>query len=87
MIDISVLPLFLVSVFKSGLAILLGIFGAGLPQTGLVAFGLGDIMQTMSKVALAVKVIGACYLLWLGGISFALGINIHKVLSMPKLTN
>ncbi|WP_462152627.1 LysE family translocator [Pseudoalteromonas xiamenensis] len=53
--------------FKSGLAISLGIFGAGLPQTGLVAFGLGEIMQTMPKVALAVKVIGVCYLLWLGG--------------------
>jgi len=28
--------------FKSGLAISLAIFGAGLPQTGLVAFGLGE---------------------------------------------
>ncbi|WMN61609.1 LysE family translocator (plasmid) [Pseudoalteromonas xiamenensis] len=88
MIDISILPLFFVSVFflvispgpdlllissystargfRSGIAISLGIFGAGILQSGLVAFGLGEIMQTMPTVAFAVKVIGACYLLWLG---------------------
>lgn len=52
--------------FKSGLMISLGIFAAGLLQTVLVAFGLGNLMQAMPVLALAVKAAGALYLAWLG---------------------
>ncbi|WP_085899436.1 LysE family translocator [Kiloniella majae] len=59
--------------FRFGLMISLGIFVAGVIQTLLVAgcwllvaFGLGQLMQAMPNVALGVKIIGACYLGWLG---------------------
>lgn len=52
--------------FHFGLMISLGIFVAGVVQTLLVAFGLGQLMQAMPNVALGVKIIGACYLGWLG---------------------
>jgi len=88
MIDLSILPLFLVSVFflvispgpdlllissyssvrgfYAGLSISVGILIAGLIQTLLVAFGLGQLMQAMPVVALVVKLAGAAYLTWLG---------------------
>jgi len=52
--------------FSSGILISMGIFIAGIIQTLLVAFGLGQIMQTMPAIALAVKMIGTLYLAWLG---------------------
>lgn len=51
---------------QSGIAISLGIFIAGLIQTALVAFGLGQLMQTLPWVAWAVKIVGACYLAYIG---------------------
>lgn len=52
--------------FRSGVMISLGIFAAGLIQTLLVAFGLGQLMQAMPPLAFAIKIIGALYLAWLG---------------------
>lgn len=52
--------------FKAGLMISLGVFVAGVIQTLLVAFGLGQLMQSMPAVAYAVKITGAIYLAWLG---------------------
>ncbi|KUI97764.1 LysE family translocator [Vibrio sp. MEBiC08052] len=52
--------------FHAGIAIALGILIAGLVQTTLVAFGLGQLMQAVPVVALGVKIIGALYLAWLG---------------------
>ena len=52
--------------FKSGLMISLGVFIAGCIQTLLVAFGLGQLMQSMPLLAYAVKIVGAVYLAWLG---------------------
>ncbi len=52
--------------FRSGWMISMGIFIAGLIQTILVAFGLGRLMQAVPPLALAVKLIGAVYLSWLG---------------------
>ncbi|KNC65445.1 LysE family translocator [Pseudoalteromonas ardens] len=52
--------------FRAGAFIALGILSAGLVQTALVAFGLGQVMQTMPLVALIVKLIGAAYLAYLG---------------------
>ncbi|WP_444885318.1 LysE family translocator [Microbulbifer sp. PSTR4-B] len=52
--------------FLAGFLIGLGVFIAGLIQTLLVAFGLGQIMQAMPLVAIVVKTIGALYLAWLG---------------------
>lgn len=88
MIDITILPLFLVTVlflaispgpdlvlistysstrgFNSGAMISLGVFGAGLIMTLLVAFGLGKLLQAMPPLALAIKITGALYLSWLG---------------------
>jgi threonine/homoserine/homoserine lactone efflux protein len=52
--------------FKSGLMISLGVFISGIIQTLLVAFGLGQLMQSMPLLAYAIKIVGAIYLLWLG---------------------
>ncbi|WP_120497692.1 LysE family translocator [Kiloniella sp. EL199] len=52
--------------FRFGLMVSLGIFIAGVIQTLLVAFGLGQLMQAMPSVAFGVKIVGACYLGWLG---------------------
>lgn len=52
--------------FKSGASVTLGIFIAGLIQTVLVAFGLGQLMQAVPAVAWFVKIVGAMYLAWLG---------------------
>lgn len=52
--------------FKSGLMISLGVFIAGVIQTLLVAFGLGQLMQSLPFLAYAVKIVGAVYLAWLG---------------------
>lgn len=43
-----------------------GIFIAGVVQTLLVAFGLGQLMQTLPMLAYGVKVVGAVYLAWVG---------------------
>ncbi|WP_226648696.1 LysE family translocator [Microbulbifer variabilis] len=50
----------------AGFLLSMGVFLAGLTQTLLVAFGLGHIMQTIPFIALAVKILGALYLAWLG---------------------
>lgn len=52
--------------FRFGLMITLGIFLAGVIQTLLVAFGLGQLMQAMPSFAYGVKIVGAVYLSWLG---------------------
>ncbi|MEH6631455.1 MAG: LysE family translocator [Halopseudomonas aestusnigri] len=52
--------------FRFGLMITLGIFLAGVVQTLLVAFGLGQLMQAMPNFAYGVKIVGALYLSWLG---------------------
>lgn len=56
---------------KAGIMISVGIFLAGIVQAVLVAFGLGHLMQTLPPLALAIKVIGAVYLSWLGLILIA----------------
>jgi threonine/homoserine/homoserine lactone efflux protein len=52
--------------FKSGLLISLGVFLAGILQTLLVAFGLGQLMQAMPLFAYIIKIVGALYLAYLG---------------------
>ncbi|MCJ8299692.1 MAG: LysE family translocator [Pseudomonadales bacterium] len=52
--------------FKAGLMISVGVFVAGVIQTLLVAFGLGQLMQAVPILALAIKSLGALYLAWLG---------------------
>ncbi|WP_440053624.1 LysE family translocator [Pseudoalteromonas sp. T1lg65] len=52
--------------FKAGLMIALGIFVAGVIQTLLVAFGLGQLMQAMPLLVWLIKIVGALYLVWLG---------------------
>lgn len=52
--------------FKAGAMIALGIFIAGVVQTLLVAFGLGQLIQTLPLLAYAIKVVGALYLSWIG---------------------
>jgi len=52
--------------FKAGLMLAIGVFIAGVIQTLLVAFGLGQLMQALPMVALAIKLLGALYLAWLG---------------------
>ncbi len=52
--------------FKPGFMLAIGILLAGIIQTLLVAFGLGQMMQQMPPIAMAIKIIGALYLAWLG---------------------
>lgn len=52
--------------FKSGLMLSAGVFIAGILQTLLVAFGLGQLMQSMPVFAVAIKTLGALYLGYLG---------------------
>ncbi|WP_432468142.1 LysE family translocator [Agarivorans sp. Z349TD_8] len=107
MIDVSILPLFLVSIgflaispgpdmllistyssitgFKAGLIISLGIFLAGLIQTGLVAFGLGQLMQALPPLVIAIKVVGAIYLSWLGIKLLRGWLQDHNHSSSPKI--
>ena len=52
--------------FKAGFMISLGVFCAGILQTLLVAFGLGQLMQSIPMFAYAIKIVGALYLSYLG---------------------
>lgn len=52
--------------FKAGLMISIGVFSAGMLQTLLVAFGLGQLMQSIPMFAYAIKIVGALYLSYLG---------------------
>ena len=63
--------------FKSGLMVSGGIFVAGMMQTLLVAFGLGKLLQAIPPLALAVRILGAAYLAWLG-------INLLRSWTMEK---
>ncbi|MCG7537040.1 LysE family translocator [Pseudoalteromonas sp. OOF1S-7] len=69
--------------FRAGAFIALGILLAGVVQTALVAFGLGQIMQTMPLVALAVKLIGAIYLAYLG-VKMLLHWYQHRSINRPQ---
>jgi len=51
---------------RFGIACSLGIFGAGILQTLLVALGLGKVMETWPLVATVVRLLGAAYLVYLG---------------------
>jgi threonine/homoserine/homoserine lactone efflux protein len=53
--------------FKAGLMISIGVFFSGILQTILVAFGLGQLMQSIPMFAYAIKIVGALYLSYLGG--------------------
>ena len=44
----------------------IGVFCAGILQTLLVAFGLGELMQSLPVFAYAIKIVGALYLSYLG---------------------
>jgi threonine/homoserine/homoserine lactone efflux protein len=50
----------------SGVSISLGVLLAGLIQTCLVAFGLGELMMLMPSIALTIKLLGVLYLGYLG---------------------
>lgn len=52
--------------FLSGLMIAIGILVAGLLQTTLVAVGLGKLMQEIPLLTMTIKIMGACYLAWIG---------------------
>ncbi|NQY94445.1 MAG: LysE family transporter, partial [Campylobacteraceae bacterium] len=52
--------------FKTGVLISLGICAAGISQTLLVAFGLGQMMQMFPALAWTIKLLGALYLTYLG---------------------
>jgi len=52
--------------YKAGLMISVGVFVAGVLQTLLVAFGLGQLMEFMPIFAYALKTVGVLYLSYLG---------------------
>jgi threonine/homoserine/homoserine lactone efflux protein len=51
---------------RAGVWCSVGIALAGVLQTALVAFGLGQLMQRMPAIADAVRLVGAAYLMWIG---------------------
>ena len=51
---------------RAGVWCSVGIALAGFLQTGLVAFGLGHLMQRVPVIADGVRLVGAAYLLWIG---------------------
>ncbi|KZN67632.1 LysE family translocator [Pseudoalteromonas luteoviolacea] len=52
--------------FAAGARLALGIFIAGIVQTLAVALGLGQLMQQFPPIVMAIKLLGALYLAWLG---------------------
>jgi len=52
--------------FASGVMISMGVLMAGVVQTCLVAFGLGELMMIMPGIAIGIKWVGAIYLTYLG---------------------
>src|SRR5262249_15911426 len=51
---------------RAGIWCCVGIAGAGVIQTALVALGWGHLMEGMGVVADGVRLVGAAYLMWLG---------------------
>ena len=52
--------------FMAGAMVSIGVLLAGVVQTSLVAFGLGELMMVMPIIALGVKLVGAAYLTYIG---------------------
>ncbi|KJZ10940.1 amino acid transporter [Marinomonas sp. S3726] len=52
--------------FMAGVMVSIGVLLAGVVQTSLVAFGLGELMMAMPIIALGVKLVGAAYLTYIG---------------------
>ncbi|MGB0943996.1 MAG: LysE family translocator [Marinomonas sp.] len=52
--------------FMAGAMVSIGVLLAGVVQTSLVAFGLGELMTAMPIIALGVKLVGAAYLTYIG---------------------
>jgi len=52
--------------FMAGAMVSIGVLLAGVVQTSLVAFGLGELMMAMPVIALGVKLVGAAYLTYIG---------------------
>ena len=52
--------------FMAGAMVSIGVLLAGVVQTSLVAFGLGELMMAMPIIALGVKLVGAAYLTYIG---------------------
>ena len=50
----------------AGTMVSIGVLLAGVVQTSLVAFGLGELMMAMPIIALGVKLVGAAYLTYIG---------------------
>ncbi|KAF7764921.1 hypothetical protein PCIT_b1025 [Pseudoalteromonas citrea] len=69
---------------KSGAAITLGIFVAGILQTLLVAFGLAKLLTIIPMLSVALKLMGALYFLWLG-LKLIKQWYVHEVASAPSL--
>lgn len=51
---------------RAGVWCSVGIAVAGVIQTALVAFGLGQLLQRMPAIADGVRLVGAAYLMWIG---------------------
>ena len=64
--------------FMAGAMVSIGVLLAGVVQTSLVAFGLGELMMAMPIIALGVKLVGAAYLTYIG---FKMLFNWYKNIS------
>ena len=77
--------------FKAGLMVSIGVFSAGILQTLLVSFGLGQLMQSIPMLAYVIKIVGALYLSYLGikmlSSWYRNNLQIEKTKATENLTN
>ena len=84
--NIYVLTQSLVNGTKSGIATTAGLISGCIVHTTLLAFGVSAIITTSEEVFYAIKILGACYLLYLAYSVFKSGTEITFTNNAPKKT-
>lgn len=82
--NIYVLTQSLVNGTKSGIATTAGLISGCIVHTSLLAFGLSAIITASEEVFFGIKVLGACYLLYLSYKVYKSDANISVIKSAPK---
>src|SRR5690606_39673542 len=82
--NIYVLTQALVNGTKSGIATTLGLISGCIVHTSLLAFGISSIIAASEELFYAIKVLGACYLLFLAYKIYIGDGNISLTAKAPK---
>ncbi len=82
--NIYVLTQSLVNGAKSGIATTAGLISGCIVHTSLLAFGLSAIITASDEIFYGIKVLGACYLLYLAYKVFRSDSNISIIANAPK---